>query len=35
VLHGRAVCVARRPKCAACCLNEICDYGRKNLQESD
>jgi len=35
VLHGRAVCVARRPDCAACCLHEICDYGRKNLLESD
>ena len=25
VLHGRAVCVARRPKCAICCLNPWCD----------
>lgn len=24
VLHGRAVCIARRPKCAECCLNTIC-----------
>ena len=24
VLHGRAVCVARRPDCANCCLNEVC-----------
>lgn len=24
VLHGRAVCIARRPKCAGCVLNEIC-----------
>ena len=24
VLHGRAVCVARRPDCANCCLNDIC-----------
>ena len=22
--HGRAVCVARRPKCAACVLSDIC-----------
>lgn len=22
--HGRAVCVARRPQCAACCLAELC-----------
>lgn len=24
VLHGRAVCIARRPKCAGCVLNEVC-----------
>lgn len=26
VLHGRAVCVARSPKCEKCCMNNICDY---------
>lgn len=24
VLHGRYVCIARKPKCGECCLNEIC-----------
>ena len=24
VLHGRAVCVARRPDCASCCMSEFC-----------
>ena len=24
VMHGRAVCIARRPKCEACCMKEIC-----------
>ena len=24
VLHGRAVCIARRPQCAACCLQSVC-----------
>ena len=24
VLHGRAVCDARRPKCEVCCLRELC-----------
>ena len=28
VLHGRAVCVARRPKCGECCLKDICKYGK-------
>ncbi|HHU84404.1 MAG TPA: endonuclease III [Clostridiales bacterium] len=26
VLHGRAVCVARRPKCEICVLKDYCDY---------
>ncbi len=26
VHHGRAVCVARRPKCAECCLKDVCRY---------
>jgi endonuclease-3 len=26
VLHGRAVCVARRPQCGLCCLAQVCDY---------
>lgn len=25
VLHGRAVCVARRPQCQNCCLKDFCD----------
>src|SRR6266576_5653330 len=24
ILHGRAVCIARRPKCADCVLNRLC-----------
>ena len=27
VLHGRAVCVARRPRCSDCCLKDICKHG--------
>ncbi len=26
VLHGRAVCVARRPSCAACCMKDYCAH---------
>lgn len=29
VLHGRAVCTARIPFCAHCCLREICPTGKK------
>ncbi|MDO4381057.1 MAG: endonuclease III [Clostridia bacterium] len=37
VLHGRAVCVARRPDCEHCCLNEFCDFFRnkKEPQKKD
>lgn len=28
VLHGRAVCDARRPNCAVCCLREVCRTGK-------
>jgi len=28
VMHGRAVCVARRPDCEHCCLNDICKTGK-------
>ncbi len=27
--HGRAVCIARRPDCAECCLKDICRTGKK------
>lgn len=35
VLHGRAVCVARRPDCTRCCLADICKTGKKTLQTKD
>ena len=28
IRHGREVCQARKPKCADCVLNDICDYYR-------
>ena len=27
VLHGRALCMARKPDCVACPLRPLCDYG--------
>ena len=29
VLHGRAVCIARRPKCELCCMKEVCNGKKK------
>lgn len=31
VLHGRAVCIARRPRCTDCILNEVCK-NRKDIK---
>jgi len=31
ILHGRYVCVARRPKCGECTIRDLCDYRPKNL----
>ena len=33
VHHGRAVCIARRPQCAVCCLREICRSASVFLNE--
>ena len=31
ILHGRYTCVARRPKCAACLIRDLCLFEEKNL----
>ncbi|MEA4933044.1 MAG: endonuclease III [Lawsonibacter sp.] len=33
VLHGRAVCIARRPQCQKCVLRPWCEFFSKNLPE--
>lgn len=33
VLHGREVCVARRPDCENCCMNEVCDSYKKRSRK--
>jgi len=33
VLHGRAVCIARRPQCQSCTLRPWCDHFSKNVGE--
>ena len=35
VLHGRAVCTARSPKCRDCCMNSFCRMGVKELKNGD
>lgn len=29
ILHGRYICLARKPKCAECCIEDLCEYNAK------
>ena len=29
ILHGRYICVARKPRCGACVIEDLCEYRRK------
>ena len=31
ILHGRYICVARKPKCGACLISDLCDFKDKVL----
>ena len=31
ILHGRYVCQARKPKCAACIIEDLCEYKQKEF----
>jgi endonuclease III len=31
ILHGRYICVARKPKCGACLIRDLCQYEDKTL----
>lgn len=31
ILHGRYVCMARKPKCGACVIHDLCEYKGKEL----
>ncbi len=34
ILHGRYVCVARKPKCPDCVIKDLCEYGHKTKPEA-
>lgn len=31
ILHGRYVCVARKPRCGACLIEDLCEYKEKTI----
>ena len=35
ILHGRYVCTARKPKCAQCCIEDLCEYQAKEYNTTD
>ncbi len=34
ILHGRYVCLARKPKCTICIINDLCEFKGKELMVS-
>lgn len=35
ILHGRYICVARKPKCPACIIEDLCEYRHKTMDEGE
>jgi endonuclease-3 len=33
--HGRAVCLAKAPRCAACCVRKLCQFSGMNYKDAD
>jgi len=31
ILHGRYTCLARKPRCGSCLIEDLCEYGEKRL----
>ncbi len=31
ILHGRYTCIARKPRCGSCVIEDLCEYKRKNI----
>ena len=29
ILHGRYVCIARKPRCGSCAIEDLCEFGQK------
>jgi len=32
ILHGRYTCIARKPRCGSCIIEDLCEYKEKNLE---
>ncbi|MGI9293752.1 MAG: endonuclease III [Pseudomonadales bacterium] len=34
ILHGRYICVARKPRCSACVVEDLCEYKKKDYGDA-
>ncbi len=32
ILHGRYICVARKPRCSACVIEDLCEFNKKEIE---
>jgi len=32
ILHGRYTCIARKPRCGSCIIEDLCEYRQKNIE---
>jgi endonuclease-3 len=32
ILHGRYTCIARKPRCGSCVIEDLCEFGHKNIE---
>ena len=32
ILHGRYTCIARKPRCESCVIEDLCEFKRKNIE---
>ena len=32
ILHGRYTCIARKPRCGSCVIEDLCEFKRKNIE---
>lgn len=35
ILHGRYVCIARKPRCGACIIEDLCEYKHKTVDDEE
>ena len=32
ILHGRYTCIARKPRCGSCVIEDLCEFRHKNIE---